>query len=409
MKTNILLNQDDSIQIRAVLKEYQVGYTNRNLNTIDEYMKELFLNDDNIITVGTSSTEWCFGLEEVKGLIESDWNYWAALTVDIENSKINSKGNTAWFLADCSIKWPSGEDLDEWCDDLISDYFALDGQYVNYSKMTKLAMINLKLALLVKLSQSNTGEARPLPVRLSGGLIKTEGKWLINRLQFSTPMSSYPEWRIDKNNADSLKDYNAIKEKLSKFNVKLSNAFREEILETLNALQQNYLSKTANVKDTVNNLFLAYDDIYVVDPNENPAAIGSENIEKMILKQRDKWDQMVLDLNEAIISSDGDTATVITCGILKKTTCTEDFLESALYNIKETLQEDGKGEDKLFDVQKQIAYAFKELSFGEESLWEFRFEALAVKLDHQWKFHNVQITFPSLYVLEGDYKMTPLL
>lgn len=409
MTTNILVKHEDAIEVREVLKKFQEGYTNRNLDNLDRYMTDLFIHDDSIITVGTSRSEWCFGLDDLKGLIEGDWKYWGDLVIDFENSKINSKGNTAWFLADSTISWNSSDDYDEWCADLVSDYFEQEGRFINYKPMSKLAMMNLKLAFLVKSSQGNKGCNVPLPVRLSGGLIKKNGKWLINKLQFSTPMSSYPEWKIDRNNFDSLKYYNQIKEKMSNFNEKLHKESKENVIEVLNDLQVHYLNKNTDAKNTIKNLFLSYDDIYVVDPNENPAAIGSKDIEKIILQQREKWDEMILDINESIISTEGDIATIVTSGIFKKTLSPDELLLKEWSRIKETLQKVGNGEDKLFEVQKQIAYTFKELSFGEESLWEFRFEALAIKEDNKWKFHNIQFTFPSLHVFEGNYNMTPLL
>jgi hypothetical protein len=269
--------------------------------------------------------------------------------------------------------------------------------------------MNLKLAFLVRSSQGNKGKNVPFPIRLSGGLVKKNGKWLINKLQFSTPMSSYPEWRIDKDNPDSLKYYNQIKERMSKYNEKYCVESRENIIEILHALQAHYLNRNTAVKDTIDRLFLSYDDIYVVDPNENPVAIGRENIERIILQQRDKWDEMNLDINESIIITEGDTATIVTSGIFKKVLSSDELLSKEWNNIKETLQREGNGEDKLFEVQKQIAYTFKELSFGEESMWEFRFEALAVKEGNNWRFHNLQFTYPTLHVFEGNYNMTPLL
>lgn len=409
MTSKILVNHEDVIEVREVLKKFQEGYTNKNVEVIDSYINDLFINDDSMITVGTTRSEWCFGIDDLKGLIESDWKYWGNFVVDFENAKINSSSNTAWFLADSTVSWDSPDDNDEWCEDLVADYFEKEGRFINYKTMSKLAMLNLKLAFIVKASKGNQGNNIPFPIRLSGTLIKKNDKWFIKRLQFSVPMSSYPEFRVDRDNIDSLKYYSKIKEKMIEFNEKYSEESREDIIEVLNDLKVDYLNKTANVKDTVNNLFLSYDDIYVVDPNENPAAIGSENIEKIILQQREKWDEMILNIDESIISTEGDTATIVTSGIFKKVLSSDELLLKEWNNIKETLQKEGKGEDKLFEAQKQIAYTFKELSFGEESLWEFRFEALAVKEDNKWKFHNIQFTYPSLYVFEGNYSMTPLL
>jgi len=196
---------------------------------------------------------------------------------------------------------------------------------------------------------------------------------------------------------------------MSKYNESYHADSREAIIEALNNLQANYLNKSATIEDTIKNMFLSYDDIYILDPNENPAAIGSESMEKLISEQREKWNEMQLSINEAIIRTEGDTALIVTNGIFKKVLSSDEILSNEWDKIKETLQKEEKGEDKLFEAQKQIAYTLKELAFGEECLWEFRFEALAIKENNIWKFHNLQFSYPSLYVFEGNYHMTPLL
>jgi len=407
MTSNKLVKQEDIIAVKEVLKKFQEGYTNRNVEVLDTYMKELFIDDNSITTLGTSRSELCFGLEDLKGLIESDWKYWGNFVVDFENSKINSNGNSAWFIADSTVNWADPDDDDEWCEDLVDDYYEEKGRYTNYKPIAKLAMLNRKLAFIVQ--ETHTSKGSSFPVRLSGGLIKENDQWLINKLQFSMPMPSYPEWRADNDNADTLKYYNEMKEKMAKSNDKPHDESRASVIETLKELQMNYLNKDADVNDTVQNLFLAHDDIYLVDPNENPAAFGKESIETMIVQQRDKWDEMTLNVDESIISAEGDTATIVTNGLFKKTLTSDEFLENEWQKVKETLQKEGKGADKLFEAQKHIAYAFKEFAFGEASTWEFRFEALAVKENDKWRFHNVQFTYPSLYMFDGDFSKTTLL
>ncbi|MDP5276037.1 hypothetical protein [Chengkuizengella axinellae] len=408
MTTNILVKQEDITQVKTVLNRFQQGYTNKNIEVLDEYINDLFINDNSMITVGTSRTEWCFGLKDLKDMIESDWTYWGDLIVDFENAKINSKDNAAWFIADCTISFDTPDNYDEWCADLIADFFE-EGRFINFKTMPKLAMLNLKLASIVKSISGNQGSNIPFPLRLSGGLIKKNDKWLIHRLQFSAPMSSYPEWRIDRDNPDSLKYFNEIKEKMSKYNEKYDDNNKKDIIETLHDFQNHYLNTSTNIQETVQTLFLSHDDIYVVDPHENPAAIGWNRIEKMIWQQREKWDEMNLNIHESMIRTEGNTATIVTSGILKKIINSEELLQNEWKLVKETLQKEGKGEDKLFEAQKQIAYTLKELSFGDESLWEFRFEALVIKENEQWKFHNIQFTFPILDMFEGNYNMVPLL
>lgn len=398
------------IAIKDVLKKFQEGYTNRNSETLDSYMEELFIHDDSILTIGTSRSEWCFGIDELKELIDSDWKYWGNVKVNYENSIINSKDNTAWFLADCNLTWnDTPEDFGEWCKDLLSDYYGDEGRFIRFNKMSKLTMLNIKLALLLYSSNHKKGAGVVNPLRLSGTLINKDNKWLIDMLHFSVPMPSYPEWRIDKNNPDSLKYFNEVKEKMSKYNESNPSEARVAITKVLTELQTSYLNKAIDVKAAVGNLFSSYDDTYIVDPNETPAAVGNESMEKLISEQRAKWDDMQLSIHEAIIRTYGDTALIATNGVFKRVLDSDMLLSKEWDKIKETLQKDGKGEDKLFEAQKQIAYALKELAFGEESLWEFRFEAVAIRENNVWKFHNLQFSYPSLYVLEGNYSMTPLL
>ncbi|QUH30060.1 nuclear transport factor 2 family protein [Vallitalea guaymasensis] len=409
MTSQSLINNETIMQVKSVLQKFQKGYTDKDIDNIDSYMNDLFIKDDKIITIGTSRSEWCIGLEECKGLIESDWKYWGDLVINYENAKINSEGNTAWFLTDCTISWDSEDDFDEWCEDLVADYFEEKGRYINYNQFSKMAMLNLKLALIIKSSQGNKGKNIPFPIRLSGTLIKTNDKWLINKLHFSVPMSRYPEWRVDNDNIDSLKYYNQIVQRMSKLSKEHNNQSCESIRELLNTLKENYLNKKLDILDTVKDLFAAYEDIYIVDPNEIPVAIGIEDIQKMIQIQREKWDDMELNIKEAVTNIEGDTANIITNGMFKKCSTLDQLLQKEWNNIKKTLQKEGKGEDKLFQAQKQIAYVLKELSFGKESMWEFRFDAMAVKENDTWRFHNIQFTYPSLYVLEGNYDMIPLL
>ncbi|MEI5908336.1 hypothetical protein WAK64_14860 [Bacillus spongiae] len=402
------LNQEDVIKIKKVLTKFQAGYTKRNVEVLDDFIGEVFVQNERMITVGTSRSEWCFGRNELKELLKSDWMYWGNLTVNIENAKINTKGNSAWFLADSTISWDTTEDAEEWRQDLVDDFFKKNGRFVHFSPAARVAMLNEKLLFIMKSFAHKQKEPLTFPIRLSGGLVRQDQSFRINRLHFSVPMKSFPEWRIDKNNPDSLKYYNQIKKRMLHYNELFDDECREEITELLHNLRAHYLGKT-NPTQLIKKLFSSYDDNYVVDPNENPAAIGNNHIEKILILQRQKWDEFVLNIEEALIHTEGDTASIITSGIFRKSFLSNEFLQKELHGMKETLQKEGKGEGQLFKAQKQIAHTIKELSFGEEALWEFRFEATAIKEKGKWKFHNLQFTYPSLHLFEGNYRMIPLL
>jgi len=41
--------------------------------------------------------EWFEGLEKIKEIIQSDWEYWGAVEIDVEGAKISVNGDIAWL------------------------------------------------------------------------------------------------------------------------------------------------------------------------------------------------------------------------------------------------------------------------------------------------------------------------
>ena len=81
-------------EVRKVLQKFQDAYTERNLEKLDSFM-ELFVSSDNaeLIGIGASKRggyEWFEGLEKIREIIQSDWEYWGNVVIDIAGAKISS-------------------------------------------------------------------------------------------------------------------------------------------------------------------------------------------------------------------------------------------------------------------------------------------------------------------------------
>jgi len=87
--------------VHQLLQRFQDGYTARDITKLDEFM-ELFLPSDEIELIGIGAVarnqhEWFQGIERIREIVESDWQYWGDVILDVEAAKITVEGNVAWL------------------------------------------------------------------------------------------------------------------------------------------------------------------------------------------------------------------------------------------------------------------------------------------------------------------------
>ena len=88
-------------EIRQALQHFQDGYTERNVAKIDQFM-ELFASGDDIEMIGIGAAvrnqdEWFQGHERIREIIQSDWQYWGDVRLDVNSAKITVMGEVAWL------------------------------------------------------------------------------------------------------------------------------------------------------------------------------------------------------------------------------------------------------------------------------------------------------------------------
>jgi hypothetical protein len=98
---------DPVVKIRQVLQRFQNGYTERDVTKLDEFMI-LFANDDDIELIGIGASvrnqdEWFQGQERIREIIQSDWQYWGDVRLDVDSAKITVKDEVAWLSATGSL------------------------------------------------------------------------------------------------------------------------------------------------------------------------------------------------------------------------------------------------------------------------------------------------------------------
>jgi hypothetical protein len=97
----VVTMDDATTEIRQVLQRFQDGYTLRDSEQLDEFMK-LFVPgcDAELIGIGASArdqNEWFQGTERIRKIIESDWQYWGNVELEVREAKITVLGEVAWL------------------------------------------------------------------------------------------------------------------------------------------------------------------------------------------------------------------------------------------------------------------------------------------------------------------------
>lgn len=137
-------------EVRGMLNKYTQAYADKDIDG----MMSLFLNDPDIVAIGTGTDEWVHGSNELKKGFERDFNQADNIQVKFEKITIQGSDNAAWLSA------------------------------------------------LMTMCATVSGNEVLLSGRMSMVLEKTGDKWLFTHLHFSLPAGeqeeghSFPEWII---------------------------------------------------------------------------------------------------------------------------------------------------------------------------------------------------------------------
>lgn len=129
-------NAPDSVraEVLARLHRFQEGYRERDVSRAEAFVGELFA-EDNTLTLGTLPGEIFRDPSATVRLIRGDWGSWGDCTFLVDGANVSSEGNVAWFAT------------------------------VGY--------VELDLSSLIT-----------FPLRLTGVLVREEGSWRFQQLQF---------------------------------------------------------------------------------------------------------------------------------------------------------------------------------------------------------------------------------
>lgn len=183
-------NKNNKEQVKETLVKFQNGYEKRNIDEVNNFVNELFVDSDNTLIIGTGNGEWCKGLEEIKELIQIDWFYWGNFELDLNNVFINANDEFATVATTAVLQ-------KEYQDGKLSELninrirTIIDSESTDSEKIYK----SLK-SIAYFLHEENIGNDVKRKVRFSASLKNENGNWKFSDIHFSYPVSPPTDIKI---------------------------------------------------------------------------------------------------------------------------------------------------------------------------------------------------------------------
>ncbi len=180
--------------VRELLRKFQAGYTERNTDKLDAFMR-LFDASDEIEAIGTKGLqagedEWCIGRDAVRCLIEDDWKGWGDVVFDVDKARIQVVGDVAWLStsATATLQIPF--------ENIPAMFLSQAGNTIENEDLTpEQKMLEISRLGADIYFEMPMGETFVWPFRFTAVAVLNDGEWRFHRMQFSYSNTRFPDVR----------------------------------------------------------------------------------------------------------------------------------------------------------------------------------------------------------------------
>lgn len=384
---------DQYNEIKAVLRKFQQGYSDRKLENVDSFTEEIFYNSDDISILGTSTGEIFFQFENVKKLIKGDWEGWGDLSIDCENAYISTCDNIAWFSTNGTVKYSFEHTPHNY--DRFVEIIKTTAEDNKLTPKQRITIINWILTLSYHQRVKKVREYL-WPMGLSGVLIKKENTWKITHLHFSMAKSNFPDERFE-NSKEYIDSYDEQKNMLKKFK---NNKITEEILEFLKSFENEFRENKNLSDEQIRKYF--NDKAYVIGA-ENKWYDGIENIRDHFTNS--DMSNLSIDIENVIAYKLEKVTWITAVGILKQSFTEDELINRSLQELDNLFKSNLSSPEILFASQRSIAYVLKECATGVNYTCPIRMTAAISNDGSGLKFNYIHFSFPFYWIFEGKIGM----
>jgi hypothetical protein len=400
MKKNYNFEQN----IREALEKFKIGYRNRDIKVIDEYIETLFEKNEKTAVLGTSFGEWKKGTEGAKELVQSDWEYWGDVEINTASANISIVEDVAFIDLKGTVRYEF-----EYTDEKVENYLNYVKRFFDPAndqyKMNEKAKAGAIGFVLTHFNQNREAGKRAYfyPMRINAVMTMQEDRAVFRFMKFSIDyFGKYPELRIDNQMMNMNEYYQQQNDFIEEFTKEQRPQVKDAIEEFKKLIDEGFNS-TCTKADIEKHLCTQHNS-YVID-----TAGHKEEAAAFVEAQRNIWQKLAVDYNAVFADAKGNTAWLVCNGLASCTMDREKGAKQLMADIQKIVEGSFNSKDKLFIAQREVANYFLQYSKGEYFLWPVRITAMMVMEENQWRIHNMSFSYPFYYILEGKYSGADML
>lgn len=380
----------DMLQIIEVLRRFQEGYTHRNVDIADSFVQELFSSEEEACVLGTGTGELFLGKDRILELINDDWNYWGDVSLDYKNPYLSVKDDIAWVVMQGSVKY-SFEDTPERYDNYLN-FIRKKMSDQDLTSQQKLTFLNWALMLTYHQREDKKREYL-WPLCLSGVLEKQGEGWKFMQQHFSISVADYPDERFEnsKDHQEFFHKQNLIASEFRK------NQITEQHKEFLKEFEQKLFGNRNITPEVMKHFFSASHPFLLIGPDHKEYT-GNE-IDKYFMDTTGS--SLTLALDYAIATTRNDLTWITVTGTIEQDSENEKQLEQSIQRINSMTESDSTAKEKIFMIQRRIAYLLKEESSGGHVTYPLRMSFVLSDSEDKPVVRLLHISYPSYWVFEG--------
>ncbi|MCP4540758.1 MAG: hypothetical protein GY832_26770 [Chloroflexi bacterium] len=181
-----------------------------------------------------------------------------------------------------------------------------------------------------------------------------------------------------------------------------------QVRDLFQQFQDSYTARDPKNLDAVMELFVQSDDLEIVGTGAvgvgtGEWCMGIQATRELVESDWEYWGDVVYDVLGARIHVRGNVAWLATTGTVTDVILNQERYTGYMDYVQSVVEEDDDAKEKMLDILLLGNEVLAGILKGETCTWPFRFTAVAVRDEGQWRFHQMQFSFPTTRAPDVQY------
>ncbi len=181
-----------------------------------------------------------------------------------------------------------------------------------------------------------------------------------------------------------------------------------QVRALLQKFQDGYFARDLKNLDEFMQLFLQSDDLEIIGTgavgvDEHEWCRGVEATRELVENDWKYWGDVVYDVQGARIFVRGDVAWLATTATVTDVIAEKERYSGYIDYVQRIAKEDEDAKQKMIDILLLGNELLAGILKGETCTWPLRFAAVAVRDEGEWRFHQMQFSFPTTRTPDVQY------